>query len=158
MGAYTLLSHLLIVLFQENLISQLVLRLTDDVQSQEAVNWRKWLLCTLLKMSQPLEQKHWPATFSLINTPVRGFIRPRFLSTQWRDRYKRGMLLLKVGVRPVGKTYHRPDRVEKNRSFPTCEVKPEAQKTTGHVETRGKTHSRQCLCSCVGLMQLWDWA
>lgn len=53
-------------------------------------------------------------------------------------------------VRPVQKpqTYPNLNGGEKNRSFLTCKVKPEAQKTTGHVETRGKTR-RKCTTDSV---------
>lgn len=56
-------------------------------------------------------------------------------------------------VRPVQKppTYPNLNGGEKNRSFFTCKVKPEAQKTTGHVETRGKTRGNARLTAFVSL-------
>lgn len=77
--------------------------------------------------------------------------------TELKDKYSsRGYAQFKN----ITQTHHSPNRVEKNRSFLTCKLKPAAQKTTGHVETRGKTGENTqfavfvSLCEAAGQMLL----
>lgn len=71
-------------------------------------------------------------------------------SLKLRDKY---FSRATPSLKNIIETYPSPNRMGKNRSFLTCKVKPEAQKTTRHVETRGKTRDNTQTTVFVSLCQ-----